>query len=119
MPPPDTLKIIELFPGEYSTLDLGLRKTGLFHDFENTAQTGGTFFAPSNFAFQKLGPKINAFLFSKYGEKYLKAILKYHVISNTTLYSDAYYPYKGPKTENIPKGIFHVSYSALRRCLPG
>ncbi|KAI9813544.1 MAG: hypothetical protein M1832_006275 [Thelocarpon impressellum] len=111
--PPPTLDVIELFPGEYSTLALGLHKTGLHYDFEHTAQTGGTFFAPDNFAFQKLGPKINAFLFSKYGEKYLKGLLKYHVISNTTLYSDAFYPYKGPKEESIPKGVFHVDLPTL------
>jgi uncharacterized surface protein with fasciclin (FAS1) repeats len=51
----------------------------------------GTFFAPPNGAFQKLGPRINAFLFSKYGQKYLKALLEYHVVANQTLYSNAYY----------------------------
>jgi uncharacterized surface protein with fasciclin (FAS1) repeats len=52
---------------------------------------GGTFFAPSNFAFKKLGPKVNAFLFSSYGQKYLKALLKYHIVVNQTLYTDAFY----------------------------
>jgi len=52
--------------------------------------TGGTLFAPSNAAFAKLGPKVNAFLFSKYGEKHLKALLEYHIVVNNTMYSDAY-----------------------------
>jgi uncharacterized surface protein with fasciclin (FAS1) repeats len=51
----------------------------------------GTFFAPPNGAFKKLGPRINAFLFSKFGQKYLKALLKYHVVANETLYSNAFY----------------------------
>jgi uncharacterized surface protein with fasciclin (FAS1) repeats len=61
----------------------------------------GTFFAPPNGAFQKLGPRINAFLFSKYGEKYLKALLKYHVVANATLYSNAFY---GPHKSDVLVG---------------
>ncbi|KAF2017166.1 FAS1 domain-containing protein [Aaosphaeria arxii CBS 175.79] len=94
VPPPKVAAIIDLLPGEFSTLELGLEKTGLFqkiNDSDKYPHTGGTFFAPSNFAFQKLGPKINAFLFSKYGEKYLKALLKYHIVVSETLYSDAFF----------------------------
>jgi uncharacterized surface protein with fasciclin (FAS1) repeats len=57
-------------------------------------KSGGTFFAPTNLAFAKLGPHVNAFLFSRYGQKYLKALLKYHIVANHTLFSDAYYPPK-------------------------
>ncbi len=71
-------------------------------------------------AFKKLGPKINAFLFSKYGEKYLKALLKYHVVANETLYSDAFYKAKDSQelfddisVEAIPKGRFHVDLPTL------
>ncbi|CAO2651200.1 Nn.00g094970.m01.CDS01 [Neocucurbitaria sp. VM-36] len=93
IPPPNVASIIDLLPGEFSTLELGLVKTGLFDKLNSTdyPHEGGTIFAPSNFAFQKLGPRINAFLFSKYGEKYLKALLEYHMVVNQTLYSDAFY----------------------------
>jgi uncharacterized surface protein with fasciclin (FAS1) repeats len=91
LPPPTVLSIIGLLPGEFSTLSLGLSKTGLLKELNDTAHAGSTVFAPSNFAFKKLGPKINAFLFSKYGERYLKALLKYHVVHNATLYSDSFY----------------------------
>jgi len=102
-------------------LTLGLAKTGLLKAIEEAPHTGGTLFAPSNFAFKKLGPKINAFLFSKYGEKYLKALLKYHVVANQTLYSDAFYKAKDAETkvtdevdmEGIPKGYFHVDLPTL------
>ena len=87
MPPPRGLTIIDLLPSEFSTLELALTKTGLVEDLDKPHK-GGTFFAPSNFAFAKLGPRINAFLFSKYGQKYLKAVLKYHVVPEVTLYSD-------------------------------
>ncbi|PQE07217.1 fasciclin domain family protein [Rutstroemia sp. NJR-2017a BVV2] len=122
LPPPPALKIVELLPGEFSTLQLGLEKTGLFDAIAASNNTGGTLFAPSNWAFQKLGPKINAFLFSKYGQKYLKALLKYHVVANQTLYSDAFYKAKTSEDlevvdeisiEGIPKGYFHVDLPTL------
>ncbi|KAF2257008.1 FAS1 domain-containing protein [Trematosphaeria pertusa] len=93
IPPPKVATIIDLLPGEFSTLELGLGKTGLFEKMNSSdyPHEGGTLFAPSNFAFKKLGPKINAFLFSKFGLKYLKALLEYHMVVNQTLYSDAFY----------------------------
>lgn len=110
------MEIIDLLPGEFSTLELGLGKTGLIHALNDTSNhVGGTIFAPSNFAFRKLGPRINAFLFSRYGQKYLKALLKYHVVANQTLYSDAYYDKSGEAEEtSIPKGYFHVSHAKTR-----
>lgn len=120
LPPPPALKIIELLPGEFSTLQLALVKTGLSDAIKDSPHTGGTLFAPSNNAFKKLGPKINAFLFSKYGEKYLKALLKYHVVANETLYSDAFYKAKEAQelindisADEIPKGRFHVDLPTL------
>jgi uncharacterized surface protein with fasciclin (FAS1) repeats len=114
------MKIIELLPGEFSTLQLALVKTGLFNAIKDSPHTGGTLFAPSNIAFKKLGPKINAFLFSKYGKKYLKALLKYHVVANETLYSDAFYKAKEAQElvddvtiDGIPKGRFHVDLPTL------
>lgn len=115
---------MELFPSGFSTLQLGLEKTGLAQSIGEGHHSGGTFFAPSNFAFKKLGLKINAFLFSKYGEKYLRALLKYHVVANQTLYSDAFYKAKAidekvvPASDNtgvegIPKGVFHVDLPTL------
>ena len=114
IPPPNVVDIVSALPGEFSTLELGLIKTGLFEALNKTElHQGGTIFAPSNYAFKKLGPRINAFLFSKYGEKYLKALLEYHVVANYTLYSDAFYKADSESSEidaqgRIPKGIFHV-----------
>jgi len=108
LPPPKVVDIIGLFPTEFSTLTLGLTKTGIFEKLNTTAHTGGTFFAPSNFAFKKLGPKINAFLFSKFGAPYLKALLKYHIVVNQTLYSDAFYDTTNDNAEtNEQGGYFH------------
>lgn len=52
IPPPKTIQAIDLFPGAFSTLELGLAKTGLLDELNTTAHHGGTFFTPSNFAFQ-------------------------------------------------------------------
>lgn len=114
LPPPRVLKIIDLLPTEFSTLELGLGKTGLFDKLNTTDHAGGTFFAPSNFAFQKLGPGINAFLFSEHGLKYLKAILEYHVVPKNTLYSDAYYKASSDEAaEDVPKGVYHVDLPTM------
>lgn len=93
VPPPTGIDIIKLLPGEFSTFELALVQTGLWKQLNSTEypRSGGTGFIPSNYAFKKLGPKANAFLFSKYGEKYLKALMKYHLVSNQTLYSDAFF----------------------------
>ena len=114
LPPPKAVDIITSFPGEFSTLELALYKTDLFSAFNDTSKhNGGTLFAPSNFAFQRLGPKINAFLFSKYGLKYLKALILYHAADDITLYSDAIYRTEDKDATSfpdfrIPKGIYHI-----------
>ena len=110
VPPPNVADIITFLPGTFSTLELGLTKTGLLPIINDTSNHyGGTLFAPSNFAFQKLPTKITAFLFSSYGQKYLKALLQYHAVVNQTLYSDSYYAASSVDEKDIPKGIFHVS----------
>lgn len=112
LPPPKVVDIITYLPGEFSTLELALYKTGLFEAFNDTSNhNGGTLFAPSNFAFQRLGPRINGFLFSKYGVKYLKALILYHASDSATLYSDAIYKNEEAKSfpdHRIPKGIYHI-----------
>lgn len=112
VPPPKVIDILKFLPGEFSTLDLALYKTGFAEKMNDTStHVGGTLFAPSNDAFKRLGTRIVAFLFSDHGEKYLKALLEYHIVPNFTLYSDAFY--KGEEAEvesghRIPKGRYHI-----------
>ncbi|KAK3939467.1 Fasciclin domain-containing protein [Diplogelasinospora grovesii] len=95
VPPPHMARIIKAFPNTFSTFSLAMETTGLGEELaerkEKENWRGGTLFAPTNFAFAKLGPRLNAFLFSEHGKKYLRALIKYHVVANETLYSDAYY----------------------------
>lgn len=101
IPALSTKTAIELVPSLFSTLDLALIKTGLIKKLDpSTAKIGGTFFAPTNQAFAKLPAKVNAFLFSPAGQKYLKALLKYHVVPGHTVFTDAYYKAKADDGED-------------------
>ncbi|KAK0729905.1 FAS1 domain-containing protein, partial [Lasiosphaeris hirsuta] len=91
VPPPRQGKIIQLLPSTFSTFSLALETTGLGEELADLEWFGGTVFAPTNRAFTKLGRRVNAFLFSEHGKKYLRALLKYSIVANETLYSDAFY----------------------------
>lgn len=95
VPPPPVGKLISLFPSKFSTLLLAIEKTRIHDDHgagEHPPTKGLTVFAPTNRAFEKLGPAANAFLFNtEKGLGYLKALLLYHAVANETLYSDEYY----------------------------
>jgi uncharacterized surface protein with fasciclin (FAS1) repeats len=113
-PPIGAIQTIDFVPEDFSTLELGLLKTDLLDKLNTTDHPGGTFFAPSNFAFKKLGPKVNAFLFSQWGLKYLKALLKYHVVPANTLYSDAFYKAESSDVEQSGhNGYFHVDLPTM------
>ncbi|KAK0655884.1 FAS1 domain-containing protein, partial [Cercophora newfieldiana] len=115
IPPPPSYKIIQLLPNTFSTLSLGLETTGLGDDLDELTFEGGTFFAPTNRAFTRLGPRANAFLFSDHGKKYLKALIKYSIVANDTLYSDAYYKRKEDDGDEGVKSMdnWHVDLSSL------
>ncbi|KAK6956252.1 hypothetical protein Daesc_001526 [Daldinia eschscholtzii] len=108
VPPPPAKTLISLFPTKFSTLELAAEKTGLKHHDDDDDEhhhhlTGLTFFAPTNTAFQRLGPAANAFLFNtEKGLHYLRALLAYHIVANETLYSDAYY---GPKAAGFAPSL--------------
>lgn len=97
VPPPSIDKIVSLLPGKFSTFSLAMENTGLGKDLDESDDEwhGATVFAPTNRAFVKLGPRANAFLFSDRGSKYLRALLKYHIVANQTLYSDKLYKKEG------------------------
>ncbi|MCJ1411232.1 hypothetical protein MMC19_005320 [Ptychographa xylographoides] len=102
LPPPSLLEVMQSLPSaQFSMLHLAMTRTGLAEEFNDTSSiTGCTVFAPSNEAFDKLGAKAIAFLFDNKGTSFLRALLKYHIAGNQTLYSNAFYdvfdPYTGP-----------------------
>ena len=92
MPPPFVGRELSLFPNVFSTLLLAYEKTDFVNFIHGLKTDGTTVFAPSNRAWARLGPRANAFLFNtEKGLGYLKALLKYQVVANATLYSDAFY----------------------------
>lgn len=114
MPPPPTTRLIQLVPQKFSTLLLAAEKTGLAKEVHGVPTVGGTLFAPTNWAFEKLGPAANAFLFnSEKGLGYLKALLKYHAVANETLYSDAYYGRDSSEGADAEAAQFHVDLPTL------
>lgn len=100
VPPPYLGRIITLFPDRFSTLLLAYEKTDFVKFIHGVNLKGSTVFVPTNGAFNWLGPRANAFLFNtSKGRKYLKAILKYNIVPNATLYTDAFYDKRDEKDE--------------------
>lgn len=118
VPPPFVGRELSLFPGKFSTLLLAFDKTDFTSFIHGLVLNGSTIFAPDNRAFQKLGPAANAFLFNtETGIKYLKAILKYHVVANETVYSDAYYSSgegdDSKAQDDVGRGHYHLDLPTL------
>jgi uncharacterized surface protein with fasciclin (FAS1) repeats len=83
---------LTFFPSHFSTLLYAYEKTNFVDFIHNIKLNGSTVFAPDNRAFEKLGAKANAFLFNtEKGRTILKALLKYQIVANVTLYSDEVY----------------------------
>lgn len=108
-------RVLSLLPSKFSTLLLAYEKTDFVSFIHHVKMRGSTVFAPSNHAFARLGPAANAFLFnSEEGVKYLRALLKYQIVANQTLYSDAFYrakPHELPTDEDEDE----VDADGLRR----
>ena len=105
---------IGLFPQRFSSLLYAYEKTDFVSFIHKVRMNGSTVFAPTNAAFARLGPRTNAFLFNTpTGLKYLKALLKYHIVANSTLYSDAFYRPAGEKGDADANRHYHVDLPSL------
>lgn len=101
VPPPAIGREISLFPSYFSTLLLAYDKTDFVKYVHNISMVGSTVFVPSNDAWVRLGARANAFLFNtETGKKYLKALLKYQIVPNTTVYSDEIYGEQAARVTN-------------------
>ena len=79
-----------------STLREALEHAGMAESvYDTNAHVGQTLLAPTNKAFEKLGSKVNHFLFSPWGRPYLQALLKGHIVGNRTVFSDVTFPHDG------------------------
>ena len=107
--PPYGQQLVGILPTAFSTSALALAKMELAGE-PKLPEGPKTFFIPSNSAWRGLGYRINAFLFSKFGEKYLAALLKYHITHGKVVYTD--YVIEPPKDEDEAKtedeGHYHA-----------
>ena len=117
------LQVVSLLPpGDFSVLQLALRKTGLADEISDGPFKGGTLFAPNNSAFCNLGEVLNKFLFCEDGEDYLRKLLKYHFVPNQTLYSNAFYKaldLSTPESPPPPNGAVTPAVKAPDRLIKG
>lgn len=115
IPPPDIRTVLQLFPAKFSTTLYALAKTDLL----STLDSGpNTIFAPSNKAWERVPAPITAFLFSERGRKYLQAVMKYHIVPQQVLYSDARINVgqpEGGSGENgrLPGGYTHLELETV------
>lgn len=102
---------LSLLPNVFSTLLLAYDKTDFVKFIHHVPMEGSTVFAPTNRAFARLGPAANAFLFnSDKGKVILKALLKYQIVANVTLYSDEVY---GATADGGGRGHLHYDLVTL------
>ncbi|KAL2820666.1 Fasciclin domain-containing protein [Aspergillus granulosus] len=116
LPPPSALLLLDVLPTKFSTFNLALYKTSLVSKLNTTSESSGkgfTLFTPTNSAFARLGLKINAFLFSPPGLKYLRGLLKYHMVPDHTLYSDVLYTGSGEVKPFGVRGATHLDLPTL------
>lgn len=99
IPPPSILDEL-FFVDNFSYLTSALQKVGLENElqwrFKKSSETTGdgpivSLFAPNDWAFKRLPPRLRIFLFSHAGEKVLKKILQYHIVPDFILHSDWVY----------------------------
>jgi uncharacterized surface protein with fasciclin (FAS1) repeats len=104
---------------DLSTLIKGLMQTDIALQLNDTQGVlTQTIFAPSNAAFQKLGRKVNKFLFSPWGKPYLTAVLKYHIVMNNTLFTDALFLNGHDQTKlNMSSEVFTSLSYTFHICL--
>ncbi|KAH6960182.1 FAS1 domain-containing protein [Fusarium avenaceum] len=107
---------------ELSTFRRGLETSKLSEGiYDTNAHVSQTIFAPTNSAFDRLGKKATQFLFSHGGSPYLRALLKYHVVANKTLFSDTYWPHNGAElidlTQSKSKEPHRFDLSTLHKNL--
>lgn len=115
LPPPTIRTIMNFLPTKFSTTIAALSKTGLMEKLDNAPNT---VFAPLNTAWERLPTEITAFLFSEEGQKYLEAIMKYHIVPDEVVYSDAAIKYpihdtENDRTESFPAGYTHHDFPTM------
>lgn len=98
-----------------------LQKVGLADTlqwrFKKSSETEGdgpvvSLFAPNDWAFKRLPPRLRFFLFSPAGEKVLKKLLQYHIVPDVILHSGMIYLYP---SSLVRSPYLQIGYTMPRR----
>ncbi|KAF6812351.1 fasciclin domain family [Colletotrichum sojae] len=88
IPPPRHDRLIAASPRRcLGTFSEALRISGASEEVRGHLR-GVTVFAPTDEAWEALGPEVNAFLFSEEGRGYLNALARYHILIGEAVYTD-------------------------------
>lgn len=105
--PPYAQDLVTILPTFFSTSALAFAKLELAGE-PKFPEGAKTYFIPTNSQWRRLGFRINGFLFSKHGEKYLAALLKYHITHGKVVYSDHVITPKDDKDKASEEGHYHT-----------
>ncbi|GJE97068.1 FAS1 domain-containing protein [Phanerochaete sordida] len=99
-PPPSIFTTLFAFSDHFSTLTSAIQRVNFtdaidWHWVRESKTLEGspalTFFAPTNFAFKRLPPRLKFFLFSPFGHHVLKKILAFHTVPDIILHTNYFY----------------------------
>jgi len=110
--PPYTQNLVTILPSFFSTSALALTKLEASGALK-IPEGPKTFFIPINSSWRRLGFRINGFLFSRFGEKYLAALLKYHIAHGKVVYSDYVIEEKEDKGKATEEVHYHADLDTL------
>ncbi|RPB25350.1 FAS1 domain-containing protein, partial [Terfezia boudieri ATCC MYA-4762] len=107
--PPYAQQLVGILPTVFSTSALALAKMELAGE-PKLPEGPKTFFIPPNSAWRGLGYRVNAFLFSRFGEKHLAALMKYHITHGKVVYTDYVIepPKDGDEAKIEDEGHYHT-----------
>ncbi|KAF8415348.1 hypothetical protein EV426DRAFT_722150 [Tirmania nivea] len=104
MLPPYAQNLVGILPTAFSTSALAFAKMELAGE-DKFPDGPKTFFIPPNSAWKRLGYRINAFLFSSFGEKYLAALFEPAVWYQGTKLWIKIPPQKTPPHDKLVKAV--------------
>jgi len=110
--PPYAEELVTILPSFFSTSALALTKLEASGALK-LPEGPKTFFLPVNSSWRRLGTRINGFLFSRFGEKHLAALLKYHIAQGKVVYSDYVIEEKGDKGKATEEVHYHADLDTL------
>ncbi|KAL3301688.1 fasciclin domain family protein [Colletotrichum asianum] len=102
VPPPRFDRLVDVLPERLGVFSRALKETGAVEETGLEGRRGVTVFAPWDDAWDKIGDEVKSFLFGERGAGYLRALVRYHIISDKILYTDMEV-YQAERMESWPR----------------